>query len=95
MTTVKRLPVPVATNWDWQRHAACRGGEADLFFHPQDERGEARREREARALRICARCPVREECLAHALAVREPYGVWGGLGENELRALQARQRRVA
>jgi WhiB family transcriptional regulator, redox-sensing transcriptional regulator len=26
---------------------------------------------------------VRAECAAHALAVREPYGVWGGFSEAE------------
>ena len=27
---------------------------------------------------ICGDCPVRNECLAGALARREPHGVWGG-----------------
>ena len=26
---------------------------------------------------------MRAECAAHALAVREPYGVWGGFSESE------------
>ena len=32
----------------------------------------------ARAKRICASCPVMEECLEGALTRREPWGVWGG-----------------
>ena len=32
---------------------------------------------------ICATCPVIEECREHSFAVREPYGVWGGLSEEE------------
>jgi WhiB family transcriptional regulator, redox-sensing transcriptional regulator len=32
---------------------------------------------------MCGGCPVRTECAAHALAVREPYGVWGGFSESE------------
>ncbi|MDP9386952.1 MAG: WhiB family transcriptional regulator [Actinomycetota bacterium] len=32
----------------------------------------------ARAKVICSTCPVREPCLAGALARREPWGVWGG-----------------
>jgi WhiB family redox-sensing transcriptional regulator len=32
---------------------------------------------------VCARCPVIESCLKHALSVREPYGVWGGMSEEE------------
>ncbi|MGZ6870055.1 MAG: WhiB family transcriptional regulator, partial [Frankiaceae bacterium] len=32
---------------------------------------------------ICATCPVVCQCALHALRVREPYGVWGGLSESE------------
>jgi hypothetical protein len=38
------------------------------------------------------RCPVRAECATHALAVREPYGVWGGLTEDEREAMMGRSR---
>ena len=30
-----------------------------------------------------AKCPVIDACLKHALSVREPYGVWGGMSEEE------------
>ncbi|HVW40831.1 MAG TPA: WhiB family transcriptional regulator [Amycolatopsis sp.] len=49
----------------------CRSGDADLWF------AEAPAELE-RAKSFCADCPVREACLAGALARREPWGVWGG-----------------
>ncbi len=39
--------------------------------------------RDLAAKAVCARCPVIAECAAHALQVREPYGVWGGLTEDE------------
>jgi hypothetical protein len=29
-------------------------------------------------LRICAACPIRQECLAAALARDEQWGIWGG-----------------
>lgn len=32
----------------------------------------------ARAKHLCNSCVVREDCLAGALARREPWGVWGG-----------------
>ena len=54
-----------------------------LFFHPENERGPARAEREARAKQICGGCLVLDRSRAHALAVHEPYGVWGGLSESE------------
>ena len=40
-------------------------------------------QREQRAKEMCRRCPVIEQCRSHALEVREPYGVWGGLSESE------------
>ena len=39
--------------------------------------------RQAAAKAVCARCPVIDACLKHALSVREPYGVWGGMSEEE------------
>lgn len=39
----------------------------------------------ALARRICAGCPVREECLRSALANHEEFGIWGGAGGNTRR----------
>jgi WhiB family redox-sensing transcriptional regulator len=79
----RRLPVPVTDIWDWQIRGACRGMDSGFFFHPEGERGPARANREARAKEVCRACPVIEQCRRHALAVQEPYGVWGGLSESE------------
>lgn len=65
--------------WDWQLRAACRRMDSQFFFHPDGERGPAREQREACAKAVCRSCPVVRECRAHALAVRAPYGIWGGL----------------
>ncbi|WP_062207394.1 WhiB family transcriptional regulator [Streptomyces sp. NBRC 109706] len=93
MADFSRLPGPNADLWDWQLMAACRGVDSSLFFHPEGERGAARSAREEAAKEVCARCPVRTECAAHALSVREPYGVWGGLTEDEREELLGRARR--
>ena len=45
--------------------------------------------RDAAAKAVCASCPVLAQCRAHALEVREPYGVWGGLTEDEREAIYA------
>jgi WhiB family redox-sensing transcriptional regulator len=79
--------------WDWQKAAGCRGMDSDVFFHPERERGPARARRESRAKEICRGCPVLDECRRHALAVDEPYGVWGGLSEHERLAITRPQRR--
>ena len=34
------------------------------------------------------------QCAAHALAVREPYGVWGGLSEDDRDAIYAGRREL-
>ncbi len=83
-----RVPLPVLDG------AACKGADSDLFFGPDAEFVTSRREREAQAKAICAACPVRPDCLTFALDTGQVYGVWGGLNEDERRALR-RQRRAS
>lgn len=72
----------------WQRHAACRGPEAVLFFPPTlPEPRQDRDDRETRAKAICGECAVQVDCLDHAVRIREPHGIWGGLNETERREL--------
>lgn len=94
MADVSRLPVVVAEEWEWQLDGACRGADSNLFFHTDNERGMARATREQRAKAICRTCPVLDQCREHALAVQEPYGIWGGLGEIERREMFRQQRRA-
>lgn len=83
MVNVKRLPVPLMETYEWQYEGACMGVDSEVFFSPESERGAKRERREEAAKALCRRCPVIEKCREHALAVREPYGVWGGLSESE------------
>lgn len=83
MADYSRLPGPNADLWDWQLRGLCRGKDSSLFFHPEGERGAARAAREQSAKEICLNCPVQKQCCEHALRVREPYGVWGGMTEEE------------
>ena len=93
MAEISRLPGPIADLWDWQVEGACRKTGSTVFFHPEGERGPARRNRDAAAKAICASCPVIKQCRQHALTVREPYGVWGGLTEDDREAIYAARRR--
>jgi len=80
--------VTVNTLETWRARAACRGPETGLFFPPSNtERRDDRERREARAKAICRECPVRCDCLDHALQVGESHGIWGGLNETERRGL--------
>jgi WhiB family transcriptional regulator, redox-sensing transcriptional regulator len=89
---------PGPVDWDerWRFRAACRGEDSSLFFAPSYfERKEQKDGREARARIICARCEVREICLEYALRIREAHGVWGGMNEQQRRAmLRERELRV-
>ena len=91
MAEISRLPGPNADLWDWQLQGSCRSEDPSLFFHPEGERGPRRANREAAAKAVCATCPVLAACREHALAVREPYGVWGGLSEHDREDLYARR----
>ncbi len=62
----------------WVANAACGGVDRDLFF-PETDDAEA----VAPAKAICAGCPVREPCRAHALDHPAELGIWGGMTESE------------
>jgi WhiB family redox-sensing transcriptional regulator len=85
----------VALSWDrtiewgetsWRLRAACRDSSPELFF-PVGATGFALEQIEAAKL-VCARCPVRVECLEFALETNQEAGVWGGLAEDERRAVR-------
>lgn len=81
--------VPLAALWEWQHEGLCRTSSPELFFHPEGERGPARRWRQRRAKAICQECPVLRQCRDHALRTGEPYGVWGGMTEDERESARA------
>ncbi len=81
-----------AARRDWRTRAACLGVDPELFF-PVAEAGPVYDAQIVAAKAVCARCPVRPECLAEAL-VRIPYGIAGGLTEDERRALRHRPGRA-
>jgi WhiB family redox-sensing transcriptional regulator len=84
VTTLSDLTLPGT----WQQDAACHDADPDLFFATDEERQSA-------ALALCAACPVRTECLEHALENREPYGIWGGTTEHERKRIARQRRRAA
>jgi WhiB family redox-sensing transcriptional regulator len=55
------------------------------------DRNAAREGRIATAKAVCARCPVRTECLGKAFATRSDHGVWAQLTEDERVALRRRR----
>ena len=75
----------------WHDDAACREEDPELFF-PIGSTGPALVQLQ-QAKAVCAGCQVQRVCLEWALAAGVEHGVWGGLGEEERRALRRRAAR--
>ena len=72
---------------DWMSTGLCSDQPPSLFF-PSDGVGVEV------AKRICADCPVKDQCREYALTHRIDHGVWGGTSERERRRI-LRSRRLA
>ena len=76
----------MSSAFDWRAKAACRDKDPELFF-PVGNTGAAYQQiEEAKA--VCRTCKVIDACLKCALDTNQDYGVWGGLSEDERRALK-------
>ena len=60
----------------WMSEAVCRGEGTQRFFPRNEGVSEE-------ALSYCRRCPVRRECLDHAMSHPGLRGCWGGTSERE------------
>jgi Transcription factor WhiB len=92
----------------WYEDAACLGYPFETFFPTiiNDEGGEEIDDGTIwesygdtshfydEAREICMSCPVREQCLAMALANKERYGMLGGLTPIERRRIERKDRRA-
>ncbi|MCO8182907.1 WhiB family transcriptional regulator [Tropheryma whipplei] len=77
---------------NWRDKAACLTVNPELFF-PVGNTGAAL-EQIQRAKAVCARCTVANSCLQFALETNQDSGIWGGLSEEERRALKRRGNRA-
>lgn len=67
----------------------------DLFYNAFGERGDSKAQREAAAQAICRICPVIQQCGAYAIASKEPFGVWGGMTEDDRAGVFKQQEEMA
>ncbi len=67
----------------WMDRASCKGKDpTGEIFYP------VRGADVTQAKRICAGCPVREDCLEYAIRHQERFGVWGGTTEGRRRKMR-------
>lgn len=72
--------VDIDTRDAWRVRASCIVADPDTFF---PEKGGSVRD----ARKVCQKCEVKDQCLEFALENKEPFGVWGGLTQQERKAL--------
>jgi|APSaa5957512493_1039668.scaffolds.fasta_scaffold05609_8 hypothetical protein len=77
----KRLSEEAPLTAEFFAEAACVGMDGDIFFPEAGGSPEARR--------VCAVCPVQQECLSWAMTWGENIGIWGGVSATR-RAVLAR-----
>lgn len=90
---IRTIPTcPRGNGPDWRHRAACLDEDPELFF-PVGNTGPALLQiDEAKA--VCHRCDVLDTCRRWALDTGQGAGVWGGLSEDERRALKRRNARA-
>jgi WhiB family redox-sensing transcriptional regulator len=81
-----------AADYEWRDDAICRDTDPELFF-PVGATGQALVQID-RAKEVCGECSVAKHCLDFALETNQDSGIWGGLSEEERRAIR-RQRAAA
>lgn len=73
---------------DWRQDSLCLGTTPDWFYanvlrrkksEGADDDEPPQFYNDMRWRDLCPKCPVRDQCLAHAILHRERWGVWGGL----------------
>jgi|JI10StandDraft_1071094.scaffolds.fasta_scaffold33886_7 WhiB family redox-sensing transcriptional regulator len=92
MTTLGRNSFETLPNFhkgdDWRDRAACLQEDPEQFF-PEGKDLQATLETN-RAKTVCRGCAVVAACLKFALETDQDFGVWGGMSEEERRALKRR-----
>jgi WhiB family redox-sensing transcriptional regulator len=69
---------------EWQDRALCREIGGDIWFPESRESADP-------AKKICARCPVAQECFEYSLEIGEEFGIWGGVSEKGRRDIRRRE----
>ena len=67
---------------EWTEEAACKDHDPVHYFGTEDRPRLTPRQL-AQVRRVCAGCPVRIQCLQHALSEPEHHGVWAGTTARE------------
>ena len=73
---------------DWHDQAVCKTVDPEMWFPDGGLNNKWNK-----AYRICASCPVQQECLTESLENGEEYGIWGGVSAGVRQRLLPKYRR--
>lgn len=76
-------PTDYILSMKWQRRAACKGKDAEMWFPTRQTSAEAKK--------ICNRCPVKTECLEYSLITEQEWGLWGGVSQRQRKTILRRR----
>jgi WhiB family redox-sensing transcriptional regulator len=82
---------------EWRADAACRTMDPSIFYPvPVGNSSAVKAARRlvdpyAAARAVCSSCPVADECLSFALAIRDREGMYGGKSPDERRRILRRR----
>jgi WhiB family redox-sensing transcriptional regulator len=71
----------------WMRDGLCAASPTPDLWFPEPGQPDAARKAKA----ICRACPVKAQCLAHAMAMGILHGIWGGTAPEERDGRKARR----
>lgn len=74
-------------NFEWQADAACKSIGTEIFYSSEHAPNQVPF---ASLAKVCGACPVKSECLNHAVK-HEEFGYWGGVSESGIRHLRKRR----
>ncbi len=89
-----RLKIEVRTlpqvDVGWMDDAACKGMDTEAWFPTNGGMWWP-----TPAFKVCASCPVKDQCLEYALVTRQNFGIWGGESERGRDRIRRQRRKKA
>jgi hypothetical protein len=68
--------------------ANCQNTDPDIFFPEVFSAGSEKTHKMLKAIDVCARCDILQQCLDYALTNEEEFGIWGGATQYERRIME-------
>lgn len=72
LESLRMLALEDGSPLEWQKDALCNQTDPEAFFPDREDGGKM-------AKKVCAGCPVKQDCFDYAVSNNEEFGIWGGV----------------